>query len=327
MEVPIIEKGYAPAASQKIVGVRFMPVGKVYHFDATRLTDLRVNDWVIVSTARGRQLGQIATLEPPRHGEADGPFKLIERIATNRDLALKKYWETQEVAAMVAGREKAKALGLDLKIIKAEYSFDGARLAFLYTVEEGVEVEVERLRSELQQQYKSKVEMRLTGPRDAAKIIGGGGACGMTERCCTMFLTEFSPVSVKMAKEQGLSLNPQDITGMCGRLRCCLLYEYEQYVEARKQLPKRNKEVSTPFGRGKVLEVLPLKDAVQVLIGETVFEVPRVDLQPLAELEAFEKKIEEPCSGHHGCTCGAHKHTGNKKKHKKDQNDQSSHPE
>jgi len=95
-----------------------------------------------------------------------------------------------------------------------------------------------------------------------------------------------------MAKEQGLSLNPSDITGMCGRLRCCLIYEYEQYVEARKQLPKRNKEVSTPFGIGKVLDALPLKDAVLVLIGDTVQEVARVDLQPLAELEAFEKKLK-----------------------------------
>jgi len=126
----------------------------------------------------------------------------------------------------------------------------------------------------------------------------------MTERCCSKFLAEFSPVSVKMAKEQGLSLNPSDITGMCGRLRCCLIYEYEQYVEARKQLPKRNKEVGTPFGNGKVLDVLPLKDAALVLIGDTTHEIARADLQPLAELEALEKKVEAPCSGEHGCNCG-----------------------
>ena len=144
----------------------------------------------------------------------------------------------------------------------------------------------------------------------------------MTERCCSKFLTEFSPVSVKMAKEQGLSLNPSDITGMCGRLRCCLIYEYEQYVEARKQLPKRNKEVGTPFGKGKVLDALPLKDAVLVLIDDTVHEVARVDLQPLAELEAFQKKVEEPCNGHHGCQCGAHRNTGKKKKKSKEQDHQ-----
>jgi hypothetical protein len=101
---------------------------------------------------------------------------------------------------------------------------------------------------------------------------------------------------------------------MCGRLRCCLIYEYEQYVEARKLLPKRNKEVGTPLGTGKVLEALPLKDAVLVLIGDTAHEIARADLQPLAELEALEKQIEAPCSGDHGCTCGAHKTSGGKKK-------------
>jgi cell fate regulator YaaT (PSP1 superfamily) len=307
----------APAPAHTIVGVRFMPVGKIYHFDATRMPDVRVDDWVVVTTSRGKQMGQVAVINPPKHSPGDGPLKSIERLATNRDLALKKYWETQEVGAMVIGREKARELTLPLKIIKAEYTFDGQRLSFMYVLDEGIEnLDVEPLRAKLQPEFKAKVEMRLVGPRDAAKIIGGAGACGMTERCCAKFLTEFSPVSVKMAKEQGLSLNPSDITGMCGRLRCCLIYEYEQYVEARKQLPKRNKEVGTPFGKGKVLDALPLKDAVLVLIGETVQEVARVDLQPLAELEALEKKVETPCSGNHGCNCGVHKGTGKKKKKK-----------
>jgi cell fate regulator YaaT (PSP1 superfamily) len=318
MEVPetIEQTSAAPAQpAHKIVGVRFMPVGKIYHFDAARVPDVRIDDWVVVTTARGKQMGQVAAINPPKHSASDGPLKSIERLATNRDLALRKYWETQEVGAMVIGREKARELDLPSKIIKAEYTFDGQRLAFLYVLDEGIEnLDVEPLRAKLQPEFKAKVEMRLTGPRDAAKILGGAGACGMTERCCAKFLTEFSPVSVKMAKEQGLSLNPSDITGMCGRLRCCLIYEYEQYVEARKLLPKRNKEVGTPFGRGKVLDVLPLKDAALVLIGETVQEVARVDLQPVAELEALEKKVETPCSGDHGCNCGAHRSSGKKKK-------------
>jgi cell fate regulator YaaT (PSP1 superfamily) len=318
MEVPEITEQTTDAPAQPahtIVGVRFMPVGKIYHFDATRLRDVRVDDWVVVTTARGKQMGQVAAINPSKHTAADGPLKSIERVATNRDLALRKYWETQEVGAMVIGREKAREHTLPLKIIKAEYTFDGQRLAFLYMLDEGVDnLDVEPLRARLQPEFKAKVEMRLTGPRDAAKILGGAGACGMTERCCARFLTEFSPVSVKMAKEQGLSLNPSDITGMCGRLRCCLIYEYEQYVEARKLLPKRNKEVGTPFGKGKVLDALPLKDAVLVLIGDTVQEVARVDLQPLAELEALEKKVETPCSGNHGCNCGVHRTTGKKKK-------------
>jgi cell fate regulator YaaT (PSP1 superfamily) len=318
MEVPGTTEQSAAAPTQPahtIVGVRFMPVGKIYHFDATRLSDVRVDDWVVVTTARGKQMGQVAAINPPKYNAADGPLKSIERLATNRDLALRKYWETQELGAMITGREKLRELDLPLKIIKAEYTFDGQRVAFLYVLDEGIEnFDVDPLRAKLQPEFKAKVEMRLTGPRDAAKILGGAGACGMTERCCAKFLTEFSPVSVKMAKEQGLSLNPSDITGMCGRLRCCLIYEYEQYVEARKQLPKRNKEVGTPFGRGKVLDALPLKDAVLVLIGDTVQEVARVDLQPLTELEALEKKVETPCSGDHGCNCGVHRGTGKKKK-------------
>src|SRR5512143_1423591 len=320
MEVSGTTEQAAPAPAQpahNIVGVRFMPVGKIYHFDALRVPGVRVDDWVVVNTSRGRQMGQVAAINPAKHNPADGPLKAIERLATNRDLALKQYWEMQEVSAMVIGREKSRELDLPLKVIKAEYNFDGQRVAFLYVLDEGIEnLDVERLRAALQPQFKAKVELRLTGPRDAAKIIGGAGACGMTERCCAKFLTEFSPVSVKMAKEQGLSLNPSDITGMCGRLRCCLIYEYEQYVEARKQLPKRNKEVGTPFGKGKVLDALPLKDAVLVLIGDIVQEVARVDLQPLTELEALEKKVETPCSGDHGCNCGAHKGTGKKKRKK-----------
>ena len=133
--------------------------------------------------------------------------------------------------------------------------------------------------------------MQLVGPRDVAKMMGGYGACGVP-RCCSTFLTEFSPISIKMAKEQGISLSPQEITGMCGRLRCCLVYEYEQYVEAKKQLPKVGKTIGTPHGEGRVLDVRPLRDSVMVLVEETVHEVFRRELEPLEELEALKKKAE-----------------------------------
>ena len=139
--------------------------------------------------------------------------------------------------------------------------------------------------------------------------LGGMGACGLETRCCTMFLTEFSPISIKMAKEQGISLTPTEITGMCGRLRCCLIYEYEAYVEARKTLPKRNKRVVTPSGEGKVWDVYPLKQTVIVeLDSGTRVEVPQADLQPWDELEALRRKAQEPCGYHEGgaCTCGRH---------------------
>ena len=140
MEVPVTTEEVAPAPAHTIVGVRFMPVGKIYHFDATRVPDVRVDDWVVVNTARGKQLGQVAAINPPRYAATDGPLKAIERLASNRDLALKKYWETQEVGAMVLGREKAHGLALPLKIIKAEYTFDGQRIAFLYVLDEGIDV-------------------------------------------------------------------------------------------------------------------------------------------------------------------------------------------
>jgi cell fate regulator YaaT (PSP1 superfamily) len=140
------------------------------------------------------------------------------------------------------------------------------------------------------------VEMHLVGPRDVAKALGGMGACGLECRCCSAFLTEFSPISIKMAKEQGISLTPTEITGMCGRLRCCLVYEYEQYVEARKQLPKRGKLVITPKGNGKVYNVIPIKDTVIVELDQGgQHEFLREDIQPLDELEALKKKADDSC--------------------------------
>ena len=293
----------APAREQAIVGVRFMPVGKLYHFDATTYPNVRKGDWVIVSTARGRQIGEVASLDLPKNGEADGPFKSIERVAGNRDLAVKHYWDQKQPEALVIAREKIQQAGLPIKVVKAEYAFDGSRLSFLYAADDNVKVDLGPLLEDLQRSFKAKVELRLIGPRDAAKIIGGGGACGLDTRCCSMFLTEFSPISIKMAKEQGISLNPAEITGMCGRLRCCLIYEYEQYVAVRKSLPKRGKEVGTPFGKGKVVDILPLKESAVVLVGETTHDVHRDDIQPLAELEAFEKKAASPCGLNPGCTC------------------------
>ena len=149
--------------------------------------------------------------------------------------------------------------------------------------------------------------MRQIGPRDVAKIIGGMGACGMESRCCSIFLTEFSPISIKMAKEQGISLTPSEITGMCGRLRCCLIYEYQQYVEARKTLPKRKKRVITPQGEGKVIDTYPLKDSVLVEVeGIGREEFGRLDIQPWDEFEELRRKSKEPCDKHENgeCDCG-----------------------
>lgn len=262
----------------RLVGVRFYPIGKTYHFDASGWPDLKRGDFVIVETARGRQVGQVTVLDPPAGDDTPGSIKPIECIATGRDMALRCHWQGKEGEALEICRQAARRLDLPLKMIKAEYSFDGTRLLFLYTAEN--KVDTHKLKQEITPSFRARIEFKLVGPRDAAKSLGGYGACGEL-RCCHRFLTSFSSISIKMAKEQEINLNPQEITGVCGRLRCCLAYEYEQYVEARKGLPKRGKEIGTSKGRGVVTEVLPLKGAVMVRVGDLQFEVAREDILPL----------------------------------------------
>ena len=292
-----------------IIGIRFQKVGKVYHFDASDCTDVQVGDFVIVDTSRGRQLGEVVQIlqDPPPPPE--GTWKPILRRATPRDLVMRQLIHQKELEATINCREKNAELGIPgVKIVASEYSFDGTRLSFLYSTEAERKVDLKKLRNSMQRTYpRTQVEMRQIGPRDVAKILGGMGACGLENRCCSKFLTEFSPISIKMAKEQGISLTPSEITGMCGRLRCCLVYEYEQYVEARKQLPKRGKKVVTPIGDGLVLDVFPLKQSVLVEIeGKPPQEFAHDEIQPWEELEALRQKSEAPCDKHEGgeCDCG-----------------------
>ncbi|NLG70791.1 MAG: stage 0 sporulation protein [Chloroflexi bacterium] len=292
-----------------IVGIRFQKVGKVYHFDASGCDDLRVGDFAVVETSRGRQIGEVVQIVDDPVPPPEGTWKPIYRRATPRDLAIRQLWHKKELEAMINCRAKAAELRIEgVKIVAAEFTFDGARLSFLYSTETEGKVDLRNLRNAMQRTYpRSRVEMRQIGPRDVAKIIGGMGACGLENRCCSMFLTEFSPISIKMAKEQGISLTPSEITGMCGRLRCCLVYEYEQYVEARKELPKRNKRVVTPEGEGKVVDVYPLKQAVLVeLDSGTRQEFLKEDIQPWDELEALRQKAQAPCDKHENgeCDCG-----------------------
>ena len=252
-----------------IVGVRFQKVGKVYHFSANQHRDLQVGDHVIVDTSRGRQLGEVAQLvENPRKPES-GPWKPVLRKATPRDLVARQVWEKKEAEALVNCRAKTAHLKVKgMKIVSAEFTLDGSRLTFLYTHEEDAKLDLSALRKEIRKLYDAKINMRKIGPRDAAKIIGGMGACGLETRCCSMYLDEFCPISIKMAKAQNVSLAPSEITGMCGRLRCCLQYEYETYAELRKNLPKPKKIVNTPMGEGRVLKVNPLKETVLVKLDE-----------------------------------------------------------
>jgi cell fate regulator YaaT (PSP1 superfamily) len=299
----------SPESRERFAGVRFQPVGKVYHYRADGFDRLKVGDWVIVDTVRGKQMGQVATVAPPKDRTLQ--MKRIERPATGRDMAMRHFHENRELEAMIACRAESSALRLPIKIVKAEYSFDGQTLTFLFSSDQEDRVETGELREIISRLYRARIEFRQISPREVAKIIGGMGACGIENRCCSRFLTEFSPISIKHAKEQGLSLNPHDITGMCGRLRCCLVYEYEMYVTAKRTLPKLKAIVGTPFGPGKVLEHLTLRDSVRVLVGDGDLArdqiVHREQIVPLEELKRLQDKaLSGTCDKHEGggCDCG-----------------------
>jgi len=288
----------------QIVGIQFQEIGKIYHFDGSNIQEIQVGDRVIVETSRGRQLGEVTHLvkdPPPPH---EGTGKQVERRATPRDLVLNQSWQKKEVEALISCRERSSQLRLsEIKIIAAEFNFDGSRLSIMFNSETEEKVELKSLRQDMGKKYPgSQVELRQIGPRDVAKILGGMGACGLEERCCSKFLTEFSPISIKMAKEQGISLTPAEITGMCGRLRCCLYYEFEEYLAARKELPKRGKKVVTPQGEGKVINVNPITMNIFVELAEIgKREFSREEITPWDELETLRRKSQEPCSKNGDC--------------------------
>lgn len=294
----------AATVVERVAGVRFTKVGKLYYFDYSQYPDLQPGDYVIVETVRGRQMGQVMGFTTPDPGRE---LKPILRPATPRDLILRQEWESRQDDALRVCIERAKEIGglRDARFHAAQYNYDGSMLTFLFSAED--RVNTQRLANELKRYFDATIEFRQIGPRDVAKLLGGFGACGEL-RCCSTFLTDFSPISIKMAKMQGISLNPEEITGMCGRLRCCLVYEYEQYVEARKHLPKKGKRIGTPLGVGKVIDLQPLADTVTVYIEDQgVKSFTREDLIPLDELEALQRKSQEPCNKHgegETCDCG-----------------------
>ncbi len=264
----------------RVASVRFQPTGKPYDFDVTACPDVQAGDYVLVRTARGQQLGEVVSLYPLAKEELE-KLKPVQRRATGRDLALYQRWQVKEQEALDTARSMAERADLPIKFALAEYTFDGQRLTMLY-VSDQKKLNVGRFQRRLQQRLNVQVDLRRIGPRDHAKLLGGYGACG-EPRCCSRFITDFCPISIKMAKAQGISLNPSDITGMCGRLRCCLVYEHEQYVEASKKMPRRKRRVQTPYGEGKVIDLLPLKDTVVVQIDDRRVEVLTEDVKVISK--------------------------------------------
>ena len=228
-------------------------------------------------------------------------------MATPKDLVQRQSWQNLEPEVVEKCKERGKELRLNnIKIVASEYSFDGTRLIILFSSDTEEKVELKSLRSDMQKLFApAQVELRQIGPRDVAKIMGGMGACGLECRCCTRFITEFSSISIKMAKEQGISLTPTEITGMCGRLRCCLIYEYDNYVEARKLLPKKNKKVITPDGEGKVIDVQPIRGMILVDIPEVgKKEYTKDDVKLVDEIEVINKAASSFVAKHGGGGCG-----------------------
>jgi len=262
-----------------VVGVRFRPAGKVYYFDASGFEDLEVGEYVIVETVKGQEAGQV--ILGPREispEEVVGQLKGVVRRAEAWELAQMQHYRTREHEALLRCREKVAEHGLPMKVVKAEYNFDGSHLTFYFTAER--RVDFRELVRDLARTFKTRIELRQIGVRDEAKLMGGIGPCGRI-LCCAAHLTEFTPISIKMAKHQNLPLSPAEISGLCGRLLCCLAYEDEFYCQMQEKLPRVGEMVETPHGRGKVTGVNVIKGTISVeLESEVTVEVPAAEVRP-----------------------------------------------
>ncbi len=256
----------------EVVGVRFKSTTKVYYFDPSGI-ELKSGDGVVVETARGLELGQVVKAPfEVQDDEVTQPLKPVVRRADDEDIERADKLKQSEAGALTECNKLVAKLGLPMKLISAEYNLDGSRLTVFFTAEG--RVDFRELVRGLSRNLKARVELRQVGPRDEAKLIGGFGRCGR-HLCCASFLTEFSPVSIKMAKEQQLPLNPMKISGICGRLLCCLGYEYEQYRVIRRKMPKKGQRVTTAKGAAFIIGTNPLKETVMVeLDGGVRVEMP-----------------------------------------------------
>ncbi len=256
----------------EIVGIRFKRAGRIYYFDPIDI-DLEVNDYAVVKTTRGLELGHVVISSTQvLASEISTPLKPVLRKAEPEDIEHAQELENKEEEALIECGKLINKLQLPMKLLSAEYNFDDSRLVFFFSAPE--RVDFRELVRELSNQFKIRVELRQIGPRDEAKMIGGFGGCGRP-LCCMSFLSEFVPISIKMAKEQGLPLNPMKISGVCGRLLCCLVYESEQYHALREKLPKEGQRVSTAMGVARVIGGNPLKETVLVeLESQATVELP-----------------------------------------------------
>jgi cell fate regulator YaaT (PSP1 superfamily) len=259
-----------------IAGIRFKRAGKIYYFDAGEIA-LQAGEYAVVKTTRGMELGHVVIapgqIQVNDTGESLSP---VVRKAEPEDIAKEKELDTKAEEALIECGKIIAELQLPMKLLSAEYSLDSSRLTFLFSAEE--RVDFRELVRRLSGSFKVRVELRQVGSRDEAKLLGSFGRCGRS-LCCASFLTEFTPVSIKMAKEQDLPLNPMKISGACGRLMCCLSYEWEQYRAMKEKMPKAGQRVSTRMGEATVVGSNPLKETVMVeLDTEATVELPLAEV-------------------------------------------------
>ena len=278
-----------------VAGIRFKKAGKVYYFDPTDVWP-HPGDPVIVETIRGVELGETVTSAREVPDESlIAPLKKIMRIATPEDVRRADECAAREKEALRVCQEKIAAHKLEMKLVDAEYTFDGAKLIFYFTA--NGRVDFRDLVKDLASVFRMRIELRQIGVRDEAKMLGGLGACGRPI-CCGAFLSDFQPVSIKMAKEQNLSLNPTKISGQCGRLMCCLKYEQDTYEQILKKLPRIGKEIMTPDGIGIVTEIAVIREKVKVRLHQPddTYDVREFSLEEVCRPgEGIpERKVEEP---------------------------------
>jgi len=257
----------------EVIGVRFKKVGKIYYFDPNG-AQLPLDEKVIVETARGIECGEIAiTNRMVDDDTVVKPLKPVIRVATEEDKRRIAENAEKEKKAFKLCNEKIAKHKLDMKLVDVEYTFDNNKILFYFTAEG--RVDFRELVKDLASVFKTRIELRQIGVRDEAKMLGGLGICGRPF-CCASFLGEFQPVSIKMAKEQGLSLNPTKISGTCGRLMCCLKYEQNAYEDLIRITPRVGSYVSTSEGKGTVVEISLLTGLVKVRLDKAVDGAPMI---------------------------------------------------
>ena len=248
----------------KVVGIRFKKAGKIYYFGPND-NDIKKGDYVVVETARGIEFGEcVIGIKEIDESEIVAPLKSVLRVANNEDKEMHRINKEKETEAFNICVNKIAEHGLNMKLIDVEYTFDNNKVIFYFTADG--RVDFRELVKDLATIFKTRIELRQIGVRDEAKMIGGLGPCGRT-MCCSAFLGDFASVSIKMAKEQNLSLNPTKISGICGRLMCCLNYEQSTYEDIRKRLPKVGSLVKTPDGKGEVVLNSTVKEMVRVKLS------------------------------------------------------------